>query len=97
MSENVLLLHPQWFFYHGLVVQLVRMPACHAGGREFESRPVRSLNIKSLNIKDFFYGVRRMVRGKTKASDHVAPNQTNHRICLIIKHLNFPFRPAWDG
>ena len=25
----------------GLVVQLVRIPACHAGGREFESRPDR--------------------------------------------------------
>ena len=27
----------------GLVVQLVRMPACHAGGREFESLPGRHL------------------------------------------------------
>ena len=27
----------------GLVVQLVRMPACHAGGREFESHPSRHL------------------------------------------------------
>ena len=31
----------------GSVVQLVRMPPCHGGGREFESRPVRFQNYKS--------------------------------------------------
>ena len=31
----------------GLVVQLVRMPPCHGGGREFESRPVRGIKKKS--------------------------------------------------
>ena len=31
---------------HGAVVQLVRIPACHAGGREFESRPHRFIYSK---------------------------------------------------
>ena len=37
---------------NGLVVQLVRIHACHAWGREFESRPDRK---KLVEIQAFFY------------------------------------------
>ena len=38
----------------GVVVQLVRIPACHAGGRGFESRPDRLNSGKPFVIERFF-------------------------------------------
>ena len=41
IKNQLLLVTVQTDYNIGLVVQLVRIPACHAGGREFESRPDR--------------------------------------------------------
>ncbi len=38
----------------GVVVQLVRIPACHAGGRGFEPRPLRQ-NLKKPDLSGFLF------------------------------------------
>ncbi len=43
--------------FNGAVVQLVRIPACHAVGREFESRPHRKVypDAKKVEIISRFF------------------------------------------
>lgn len=55
-------LHPQFrkmvaIDKFGAVVQLVRIPACHAGGRGFESLPHRQESFNEISLKLFLWCV----------------------------------------
>ena len=64
----------------GLVVQLVRMPACHAGGRRFEPVPGRQLFTK-LNTQ--YGGYRQVV--KTQGCGSCIPGFESHYPPHILK------------
>ena len=67
----------------GVVVQLVRTPACHAGGREFEPRQPRLIK-NPPNPEDF---------SLYSCSASLHPKRYSHRFCgkyrLIIRFYEF--------
>jgi hypothetical protein len=61
--------------FYGRVVQLVRMPACHAGGRRFEPVPGRQSMV----------GIVKWLRPRVVAPVYVGSNPTTHPIYTAMK------------
>ena len=65
----------------GLVVQLVRMPACHAGGRRFEPVPGRQF---FRNLRGTLYCVNKYAKIEIAKAEHI--NLTVN--CIILAKVN---------
>ena len=70
---------------HGVVVQLVRIPACHAGGRGFESRPYRQRREHSESRALFLY----------RCLSHL--DNLRCHLLQVYSNLLFTLRDVWDG
>ena len=70
---------------HGVVVQLVRIPACHAGGRGFESRPYRQRREHSESRALFLY----------RCLSHL--DNLRCHLLQVYSSLLFTLRDVWDG
>ncbi len=83
----------------GVVVQLVRIPACHAGGRGFESRPLRQ-NWKAISRKIdgfFIYALAPPIQASRwicVAARLHSPIQTSPAKCLFLQHRPISLWPS---
>ena len=69
----------------GVVVQLVRIPACHAGGRGFESRPLRQRILEERRTEGFAFFLARTTRTAEK-------KERNHRRRFALARRNGIYR-----
>ena len=73
----------------GVVVQLVRIPACHAGGRGFESRPLRQSSTAAVARLQRFFCIpdRRRLEELTQINDRGSSKKDDFQICCCSKNV----------